>query len=390
MEINIQEDKPEQGNELNRINNDHQVNEIIRKESIYLNQNEQKKNTLFIKDNSGIQLNLFNLINKINSSKADDSQKIENQCILNLLLMSSKLNNSNKLICLLLLFFLNHEDKKDFNINLTNYLFKKISKLLFQIDKNQNLLNYILLKESQFLQNKKSIFYSREYILKIKGTLSQNPDPKLLTTIDNLFQDIDKIIKSYLDDKKNQFLNKGIINDNRLNYLKDLIYSLVNEKYTINEDFTWIYLINKDWVFKTKLFIEPFIEARKENIESLLLEDSFNIEKVYHSFVGAQGTALKNYFGVTFPGPVNNYCFLDFKDHWVDPEILEENIMIKSELKLNEHYLYLLEKDWIFLKDIFDVTNEIKRKKMNVVFDPRLSLKENKHLLTFYFYIIKI
>lgn len=43
MEINIQEDKPEQGNELNRINNDHQVNEIIRKESIYLNQNEQKK-----------------------------------------------------------------------------------------------------------------------------------------------------------------------------------------------------------------------------------------------------------------------------------------------------------------------------------------------------------
>ena len=116
MEINIQEDKPEQGNELNRINNDHQVNEIIRKESIYLNQNEQKKNTLFIKDNSGIQLNLFNLINKINSSKADDSQKIENQCILNLLLMSSKLNNSNKLICLLLLFFLNHEDKKDFNI----------------------------------------------------------------------------------------------------------------------------------------------------------------------------------------------------------------------------------------------------------------------------------
>lgn len=389
MEINIQEDKPEQGNELNRINNDHQVNEIIRKESIYLNQNEQKKNTLFIKDNSGIQLNLFNLINKINSSKADDSQKIENQCILNLLLMSSKLNNSNKLICLLLLFFLNHEDKKDFNINLTNYLFKKISKLLFQIDKNQNLLNYILLKESQFLQNKKSIFYSREYILKIKGTLSQNPDPKLLTTIDNLFQDIDKIIKSYLDDKKNQFLNKGIINDNRLNYLKDLIYSLVNEKYTINEDFTWIYLINKDWVFKTKLFIEPFIEARKENIESLLLEDSFNIEKVYHSFVGAQGTTLKNYFGVTFPGPVNNYCLLDFKDHWVDPEILEENIMIKSDLKLNEHYLYLLEKDWIFLRDIFDVTNEIKRKKMNenffkikiVVFDPRLSLKENKHLL---------
>ena len=303
--------------------------------------------------------------------------------------MSSKLNNSNKLICLLLLFFLNHEDKKDFNINLRNYLFKKISKLLFQIDKNQALLNYILLKEYKFLQNKKSIFYSREYILKIKGALTQSPDPKLITAIDNLFQDIDKIIESYLNDKKNQFLNKGIINDNRLNYLKDLIYSLVNDKYTINKDFTCIYLINKDWVFKAKLFIEPFIEARKENIESLLLEDAFKIDKVYNSFVGAQGTTLKNYFGVIFPGPVNNYCLLDFKDHWEDPQNLEENIMIKNDLKLNEHYLYLLEKDWIFLRDIFDVTNEIKRKKMNekffkikiVVFDPRLGLKENKHLL---------
>jgi len=389
MEDNIREDIPEENNEIKGTYNNQQVNENIRKESIYLNQNDPKKNTLFIKDSSGIQLNLYNLINKINLSKADDSQKIENKYILNLLLMSSKLNNSNKLICLLLLFFLNHEDKKDFNINLTNYLFKKISKLLFQIEKNQNLLNYILLKEYQFLQNKKNIFYSREYILKIKKALNMNPDPKLLTTIDNLFQDIDKIIKSYLDDKKNQFLNKGIINDNRLNCLKDLIYSLVNEKYVINEDFTWIYLINKDWVFKAKLFIEPFIEARKENIENLLLEDSFNIDKVYHSYVGAQGTALKNYFGVIFPGPVNNYCLLDFKDHWIDPEHMEENVMIKSGLKFKEHYLYLLEKDWIFLREIFDVTNEIKRKKIDeiffkikiVVFDPRLGLKENKHLL---------
>ena len=69
MEGNIQEDKPEQVNEINRINSNQQVNENIRKETIYVNQNEQKKNTLFIKDNSGIQLNLYNLINKINVFK---------------------------------------------------------------------------------------------------------------------------------------------------------------------------------------------------------------------------------------------------------------------------------------------------------------------------------
>jgi hypothetical protein len=43
MEGNIQEDKPEQVNEINRINSNQQVNENIRKETIYANQNEQKK-----------------------------------------------------------------------------------------------------------------------------------------------------------------------------------------------------------------------------------------------------------------------------------------------------------------------------------------------------------
>ena len=366
-----------------------QVNENIRKRSMNLNQNEQKRNTLFIKDNSGIQLNLYNLIKDINSEIAKDEKKIENKYILNLLLMSSKLNNSNKLICLLLLFFLNQEDKKDFNINLANYLHKKISKLLFQLEKNQNLLDYLILKESKFLQNNTNTFYSREYILKIKELLAQSPDSKLKTTIDNLFQEIDKIIKSYLCDKKNKFLNKSYINDDRLNYLKDLIYSLANDKYAINQDFNCIYLINKDWVFKAKVFIEPFIEARKENVESILLEDAFNIDKVYHSFVGAQGAELNNYLNIAFPGPVNNYSLLDTKDCWVDPENSEENILLKNDLKLKEHYLYLIEKDWNFLKEIFDVTNEIKKKKMNeifykikiVVFEPRLGLDENKHLL---------
>ena len=380
----IKRDILTQENNINEINN---INNNTIEETTPTPNGEIKRDIL-INDNSEYQLNLFYLINIINSNKNDPSKKIENEYILNLLLMSTKLNKSNKVVCLLLLFFINQEDKK--NIFFTNYLFNKISKLMLTQTQNKSLENYILLKESSYLINQNNIFYSKEYLFKIKNLLTKvDTDKALMTTIDNLFLNINKNIKSYLDNKKNQFLNRAIMNDNRLNYLKNVIEGLAAEKYEITEN-TPLYLINKDWVFKTKLFILPYIEARKENIENLLLEDSFDIDKVYYYFMDKQenGT-LKNYFGIVFPGPINNYGMLDFKDHWVDPINLEENNIIKDDLVLNKDFLYISQKDWNFLKEIFDFTNEITRKKKNqflykikvIIFEPRLGKKMNKHLL---------
>ena len=210
-----------------------------------------------------------------------------------------------------------------------------------------------------------------------------------MTKINNLLQNINKSIESYLDAKKIFFTNKNIMDDNRLNNLKKLIDDLVIEKYEVNDN-SPVYLISKDWVYNVKLFIEPFIESRKENMENLILTDTFDLEKVYSYFMGKkEKIKLKNYFGVIFPGPINNYTLLDFKDHWIDPENLEENNIIKNDLKINRDYFYLTQKDWSFLKEIFSATNEIKRKKKDVelykikivIFDHRLSLNENKNLL---------
>ena len=347
--------------------------------------NEEIKNNLLININE-YKLNLYSLINKINSSKKIFSKRKENEYILNLLLISSKLNKSNKLISLLLIFFLNKEDKNQ--VNYLNYLFSRIIKLSSELNCNLDIENYIFSKDSSFLVNQNNLFYSKNNIFKLKQMIN-NKNSESNITIDNLLKDINKNIKIYLNQRKNEFLNKSVMDDNRLNQLEKIINKLCNEEAIISEN-SEVFLINKKWLFKAKLFLDTLINARKENMENLLLEESFSIDKVYESFLGKQDNSkLKNYYGIVFPGQINNYELIDIKDYWVDPIDSEENILIKNKLVLNEDYCFLEENDWNFLKDIFGATNEIKRKKKDetlyknklIIFDSRLRLEQNKNLL---------
>ena len=307
MDINNQ-------NNNDKENDEKHVNDI---KNIKPNFNEELKNILLIKNNSEYKLNLFSLITKVSSSKDISHQRIENEYILNLLLTSSKLNKPNKLLCLLLLFYLNQDDKnKD---NLLNYLFSKITKLSSKQESNIDFENYIHLNETSFLLNQNNLFYSKKNIFLIKKmVVKKNCDLKLLTTIENLSKDISKNIKLYLDSKREEFLNKTAMDDNKLNKLKNIIYQLCDGKNEIPENCV-IYLISKSWAFRAKLFIQPYFEARKENIENLLLEHSFLLDKVYESFMGKEeNNSLKNYYGIIFPGPINNYEMIDLKDNWFD------------------------------------------------------------------------
>ena len=378
MDINNQ-------NNNDKENDEKHVNDI---KNIKPNFNEELKNILLIKNNSEYKLNLFSLITKVSSSKDISHQRIENEYILNLLLTSSKLNKPNKLLCLLLLFYLNQDDKnKD---NLLNYLFSKITKLSSKQESNIDFENYIHLNETSFLLNQNNLFYSKKNIFLIKKmVVKKNCDLKLLTTIENLSKDISKNIKLYLDSKREEFLNKTAMDDNKLNKLKNIIYQLCDGKNEIPENCV-IYLISKSWAFRAKLFIQPYFEARKENIENLLLEHSFLLDKVYESFMGKEeNNSLKNYYGIIFPGPINNYEMIDLKDNWVDPINEEENIFLKDSLKLNEDYFIIGENDWNFLKEIFGATNDIKKTKKNtnfyknkiLIIEPRLRSDENKNLL---------
>ena len=347
--------------------------------------NEEIKNNLLININE-YKLNLYSLINKINSSKKIFSKRKENEYILNQLLISSKLNKSTKLLSFLLIFYLNKEDKNQ--VHYLNYLFSRIIKLSSELNCNLDLENYIFSKDSSFLIDQNNLFYSKNNIFKLKQMINSK-NSELNKTIDNLIKDINKNIKIYLDQRKNEFLNRAIMDDNRMNQLDTIINKLCNGKMDISEN-AEVFYINKKWIFKTKLFLDTLINARKGDVENLLLEEYFSIDKVYSSFLGKQNNSkLKNYYGIVFPGPINNYELIDMKDYWIDPIDSEENILIDKNVVLNEDYCLLEENDWNFLKDIFGVTNEIKRNKIDeqlyknkiIIFEPRLRLEENKNFL---------
>ena len=80
----------------------------------YLNTNEVNMKKLLTKRiqkiylinyNPNYSLNIYNIIQQIYTSKDVKSQTKDNEYFLNILFMSSKLNDSNKLSCLLLLYF---------------------------------------------------------------------------------------------------------------------------------------------------------------------------------------------------------------------------------------------------------------------------------------------
>ena len=349
---------------------------------------KELKNILFINNNDEYKLNLFSIITKINSSKTISSKKIENEYTLNLLLMSSKINQSNKFICLLLLLFLN-QDKKE-NQHFLNYLLSKIFQLSNNLKITKIIENYIIFKDTNFLENPNNFFYSKKNLLELKQILvNNNSDLNTLTSIENTLKNVEKSISEYLVKCQNIFLNASSMEDNKVEQLKNITYRLCNEKKEEYND-SHIFYINKKWVFKSKLFIDTFIEARKEKLQKLLLFDSFNENKVYEAYVQNEDNniTLKNYYGIVFPGPINNYQILDIRDYWYDPINLEENIILKKGLILNEDYFLLDENEWNLLKDIFGATDEIKRKKNQnfynikvIIIEPKLGLKENKHLL---------
>ena len=81
-----------------------------------------------------------------------------------------------------------------------------------------------------------------------------------------------------------------------------------------------------------------------------------------------------------FPCLIDNYSICDWTDNWNDPLNEDENSFLQSNLEYMKDY-YLLEKsDFDFLKQIFGVTNIIKRKKdclnffviKSIIFDSRL------------------
>ena len=348
---------------------------------------KNSKDFFIINDNPNYILNLYSLIYRINTTIENLSQQKNIEYTLNILLTSSKLNDQNKLACLLLLFYLYQKSERNQVILIP--LFFKICKLCKKLE----IFNEELVQKNISITEDPNFVITLEYIAEIKKvfTSEKKLDKNFKTLIDSLERSANEKLNLYLEENISKFSGFNLITDEQLDKIKEIIVQLFSNNYHIKETSSPLYLIDKLWIYKLKAFIEPYIESRKEKVVNLLCEGAF-IRKRVLEFIQMKNdnfNPLENFTGVVFPGPINNFNLIDKKNFWYDPVNEEENDIIKNNLKINEHYFLLNQDDWYLLKSIFKDTNELKRKKFDddifkfntYIIEPRLAKEENNILL---------
>ena len=367
-------------------NEDNIINNNSKKEIVFSNKKKR------FNDNLKCKMKYSEIFEYI--QKNDEKNNYYNEYYCNLLLMPSVIDITNKYPTLSKLSYCYQINEKSKLIYSISNKFEKNLKSLKVIE--QNYIINVFTRAAAFLQKENNYFYAMNYIKKSQEIVQKNQtkiskDRK--DKIQNYFNDMDKNIKKYMQEKKNTFNNDDYITNKKLTNISDIINSTFELKDNIelnnNEDNNkdnnnkeYFYLISKEWLIKLKRFIVSFINNINKRKD--FIEEAFDLDYVYASFFNEEDkkkNIIKNY--PPYPGPINNFYIASYKDAWEDGVNQDENDFIRKGMKLNEDYMLINSKNWNSLKIIFDSTNEIKRTKNNldlieikfILFDKRINNK---------------
>ena len=392
-------------NNINNINidNDKQNNKnTSNKEEMPKNTEKDTENQNIVekKEKIKLRLNFSVIIDHLREISDKPHTTIEVEFDSNILLMSSEVNQSNKISCLTLVSYVNHKKNNSLYIY---YLNKKIFKYL-QIQKGIESFIYIrtLYRAAFFLEKDKNFFYAYKYI-KEADILSKNSkiNQDSINLLNKLKKSVTIGISDYLDiyiKKFRDIESPNNLDEEKYNKLKKLMNDLKENKYEIkdneqeNKD-DYLYVINKKWFDKAYNFIKDYINEREKGLKRNYFNKVFEPSYTYHSYFDEETTSknnkdTKNDF-YSFPGIIDNYSISDWVDFWFDPLNEDENNYIQQNLEYNKDYFLLEKTDFEFLQNFFGVSNIIKRKKNNldfvivkaIIFDKRFAQKENSFLL---------
>ena len=383
--------------EYNLFNND--IKEIS------YNKNETISNIKNIKNiNQDLNYSLIikNVLNNISNNLKDNIP--EDEYKINLILISSLKDTSIKSLCLKFIFQFN--ENKD-NDSLLKYILNKIYNY-YENKKEINIKSFIyVLKEySHILFKKSNYFYIYHFLKKAKTLAMSINDTKELESINLFYSDIFDRISKYVKSKYNLFKNKNKINEKKLNDINKILGEILiqNNNYKIkennfndknnikdendDEDGSYLFLVNKNWIMKTKIFIDYYIISLKEMMEEEFLKNAFNEEYVLYSYFNEFNNKNENSMNILYPGPIDNFNLLKYKDTWEDPINEEENYFLKDKLQINKDYYLISQRNWFILNEIFDSTNEIKKNENKkyieikvLILEKRLKKRKFKNLL---------
>ena len=324
----------------------------------------------------------------------------------NLLLMSSKINTTNKISCLTLLSYINFQRK---NALYTYYINKKIFKYL-QIQKSVESFIYIrtLYRAASFLKKEKNFFYAKKFADEAEN-LSKNSriDNDSVNLLNGVKKKIDIGIKEYFNlyiKKFRDVENSENLTGEKYNKLINLFSELNDGTYAINhinsiqnierdnKNDLYLYLLNKNWFTKAFLFLSDYKKIRENIIkDNNYFSIAFNPSYCYQKYfdINAINDKKNDYKYNPFPCSIDNYSIINWTDNLYDPLNEDENLILKNNLKEGKDYILLEKENFEFLRDLFGVTNIIKRKKncaefieiKAMILEEKLYEKENNYLL---------
>ncbi len=317
---------------------------------------------------------------KLKSDNEFDKYLIKYEC--NFCLLQKNIEIANKVNFLTLSSYIEYQYGKNID-----YILKILKLIIKLMNKENQIENFIwirnLYRASDLLLNNNDYFNSYYYLKKIK-TLKEN---KMGTKSQELLVDLNKKLDEKIESYINVFQIKYYNNEIDIKSLILIFEKKLNPE-NINENI--ICLINKKWVEKAHKFLLSFQSNNNNNNN---INNFFNLNEIiknYHSDLNENNHYI-------FPGPINNFNLLDFKDSWYDPaeDFIHDNYYLKKDIKLNEDFYTIKKKYYDLIVHSFGQTNLI-TKKINdiylkqikcIVFDKRMQ-KEKFDLIKFKYFQI--
>ncbi len=356
-ELKENEDKKINENNDNKLNekNDNKTNENndnkINENEEEITTSKKKENKIELNKNSistipipHYELNINHILKYIKSHFNSYSSLFKLEYFINICLSYENLSKTNKINFYNQLLKIKYYQKEKNGILMLCQFFYKLYK---NNDKYTiRILIRCFYRIAKYLNNDKYFPLSYQFskiaenlIEKVKYKKYDGPIKKLLEKNEIFFE-------NYYVNLKNKFTN---ISNDKLNELTQIFSNIENEmNNTINENN--IYIISKIWFIYANHFLKIFIEKKnkQEDLNSFIeksIKGGFLIE-----FENLKSNPIEGQLKeiAIFPGLINNFNLINFKDFWKE-NYDEENYVLKKDLELNKDYILINENNWNIL-----------------------------------------